>query len=181
MVTDTLARKTLSPNQLDYFLQLLGSDEFAKIDRKKSRVDRRGIYHEGASATSTNDSETEFPPLLNTTAASHAATAATAVHAIVPANAPVPASASAHAATSKRCEQPATFPDNSPRSPPVKALVISPANAPIPASAAAPATSERSEQLATISDYSLQLPPVKAKTTSKTPKAVSALTASLPP
>jgi hypothetical protein len=62
MVTDSLARKTLSPSLLDYFLQLLESEEFSKIERKRSKVDRRGIYHEGTSASSATGSESEHPP-----------------------------------------------------------------------------------------------------------------------
>jgi hypothetical protein len=60
MITDFLARRALSPQLHDYFLQLLDSEEFAHIPRNKTRIDRRGLFHEGTSAaTSANESETE--------------------------------------------------------------------------------------------------------------------------
>jgi hypothetical protein len=60
MVTDFLARRALSPKLQDYFVQLLDSVEFSHISRKKIKVDRRGILHEGTSAASSaNESEPE--------------------------------------------------------------------------------------------------------------------------
>jgi hypothetical protein len=51
MVTDPLGRRALSIPLQEYFVFLLDSPEFNQIARKKSRVDRRGIFHEGSSAT----------------------------------------------------------------------------------------------------------------------------------
>jgi hypothetical protein len=107
MVTDFLARRALSPMLQDYFTQLLDSAEFSHISRKKIKVDRRGVFHEGTSAASSAyESEPEGLPKIM--AAMHASandvdsdaqTASSASEATVPTSAattvPLPLSQSA--------------------------------------------------------------------------------------
>jgi hypothetical protein len=76
MVNDLGARRALPLKLQEYFKLLLDSPEFKYDPRVKSRIDRRGIYHEGSSASAStsaaesSDRETPTPTaeLLNTPA-----------------------------------------------------------------------------------------------------------------
>lgn len=90
MVTDPLGRRALSIPLQEYFAFLLDSPEFNQITRKRTKVDRRGIFHEGSSAT---ESDAEALPRAATPVSSDAdfanidtaltSTAAAAAHAAV--------------------------------------------------------------------------------------------------